>query len=273
MGDAALNYEIKTGCFGRTLTDDPGRFVPTRMSSHISISSHEHSQRPKVRPTDDELMWYASWRPRIWAPVIGNVFDRFGWDQLRGKRVLEVGYFDGRMGVLMARLGCLYVGCEITAPYKALAELTALKARVADQTDFRIGDFMELTEREYDVIFMKSILWRINSKETYIKWLNKICSVLKPGGKLIAIENCHGLYLNRLYRRWFRKDGATYVNNQLYCSDNEVLFRNLFKQVDVRYHYFLAHLTPWPSVFTCLEQGPFRPKADNCFIASLICTV
>jgi ubiquinone/menaquinone biosynthesis C-methylase UbiE len=218
--------------------------------------------------SNEDLRWYARWRPGIWSKIIGDTFTRLGWDNLKGKRVLEIGYGDGRMAVMFARHGARYVGFEIDDCKLATARRTAEQAGVLGLTEFRVGDFMRL-EETFDYVFVKSVLYHIREEQTYRTWLRKINFLLVPGGKFIALENGVGISVNRWIRQHLLR--RNYVDNLLYCLRVEQMFCETFAKVDVQYFYILAHLTPYPPLFARLESCFVRPSAQSCFAAGLIC--
>ncbi len=217
-----------------------------------------------------EMDWYAGWRPKLWSPVIHDTFERLGWGNLHGKRVLEIGYCDGKMATLFARLGCDYTGYEhpSRASCLALAEATAKDAGVSDRTRFLVGDFMEVRD-QFDIVFVKSVLYHIEQDHVYQEWLSKIHSILAEEGRFVAIENGVGLGVNYLIRRFLLKQ--RYVHALLYNQHVESLFRKEFPHVDVTYHYVLSHLMPFKTTMARLEKKVITPRCDNCFIASVIC--
>ena len=73
----------------------------------------------------EDLYWYAQWRPKIWAKIIGNTLAKIDWDNLQGKTVLEIGYGQGRMAVMFARHGARYLGYELNDRGRIKAQETA----------------------------------------------------------------------------------------------------------------------------------------------------
>ena len=216
----------------------------------------------------EDLLWYARWRPKIWSNIIGDTFARVGWENLKGKKVLEIGYGRGRMAVMFARHGARYVGYENNAPRLPYAKQTAEENGAAESVEFRIGDFMKLEEK-FDYVFVKSVLYHICEEQMYRAWLEKINSLLLPGGKFIALENGRGVCINRWIRRWYLR--RSYSGALLYSERVEQMFREVFAAVDVRYFYILANLFPYPALFAKLETCFVKPGAGNCFAAGLIC--
>lgn len=219
----------------------------------------------------NECYYAAEWRPRLWGKVIYDTFSRLGWENLKGKDVLEIGFGRGRMAVLFAKYGCNYLGYDIVPSQKEEAEVTADAAGVKNLVKFEIGDFFELNG-EYDLVFTKSVLFSIKDEETYLIWLRKINDLLNPNGKFVAIENGRGIALNQLWRKMNKK---SWVNNLLFSSYVESLFKCVFATVDVEYFYVFSHLfSPLrlSNLFSVLESLIVRPSADTCLIASLICT-
>lgn len=218
----------------------------------------------------NDLFWYATFRPRIWSKIIEDTFTRLGWENIRGKKVLEIGYA-GRMAVMFARHGAQYVGYEIDSRQPSEATKIAEKAGVLESTEFRMGDFMDIEfDEKFDYVFVKSVLYYIREERTYRMWLGKINSLLAPRGKFIALENAVGVSVNRWIRKYLLRAGHR-VDALLYSPPVEQIFRETFSKVDVQYFYVLAHLTPWPRFFAKLEGYLVKPSAKNCFAVSLIC--
>jgi SAM-dependent methyltransferase len=216
-----------------------------------------------------ELRWYVRWRPRIWSKILGDTFERLGWENLKGRKVLEIGCYDGRVAVMFARHGARYVGYEIDDHRIAKAKRTAEQAGVLGSTEFRAGDFMKLEEK-FDYVFVKSVLYDIRDERIYRAWLRKINSLLVPGGKFIALENGVGIAVNRWIRQHLLKRDYA-VDALLYSPRVEQIFRETFDKVDVQYFYILAHLTFYPGFFARLESCFMKPGAHNCFAVGLIC--
>lgn len=187
----------------------------------VNLNTEGHSKK--------DLCWYANWRPRIWSKVIGDTFTHFGWQNLQGKKILEIGYRDGRMAVMFARHGAQYLGYEIENGSSTLAKETAAKMGVLASTQFQVGDFFELDET-FDYVFVKSVLYHIREEEMYRKWLKKINTLLAPGGKFIALENAIGLGSNH----WIRKNllKRKYINSLLYSPHVEQMFLDTFSKID-----------------------------------------
>ncbi len=217
-----------------------------------------------------DLYWFAGWRPKIWGKIIYDTFERLGWHNIQNKKVLEIGYRDGKMAVLFAKHGAYYQGYEIKNGCDEVGRRTASQAGVTDRTTFKIGDFMVLSEK-FDYIFVKSVLFHITDPAIYKLWLQKINSLLAPGGKFIAIENAQGLVVNRWARKLIVGHEKGYADNLLYSPIVEKIFIETFAAVDVHYHYVLSQFTPWPELFGKFESLFIKPNAQNCFIASLIC--
>jgi len=216
----------------------------------------------------EDLRWYARWRQGIWSKIIEDTFVKLNWGNLNGKRVLEIGYGDGRMAVMFVCHGAQYIGYEIDDTKLTRARRTAEQVGVLELTNFCVGDFMKL-QGMFDYIFVKSVLYRIREEKTYRAWLKKINALLVPGGKFIALENGMGVTVNRWIRKWVLQ--RSYEDALLYCPRVEQMFRDTFAKVDVQYFFVLANLTPCPLLFAKLESYFVKPNAQNCFAAGLIC--
>jgi hypothetical protein len=125
--------------------------------------------------------------------------------------------------------------------------------------------------RQYDAVFIKTVLYNSTSLGEYERWLDWILSVLRPGGVFINFETGRGNALTRYYRRMRRR---SYTDSLLYTSQVEALYDARFEIIDRRYYggwsQFLAPVPLFYHLAVRLE-GSLRPRqADNSFIVSLI---
>jgi SAM-dependent methyltransferase len=114
-----------------------------------------------------------------------ELFDRTLGSDLSGMTVADIGSASGVSAALLAARGAKVVGVEM-AP--ALVEQArGLWQEYADRLEFRVGDaeHLDLGEGSVDAVFFGGVLHHIPSLDQVYR---ESLRVLKPGGRLIAIE-------------------------------------------------------------------------------------
>ena len=107
----------------------------------------------------------------------------FRYDQLRGKRVLEIGVGNGIDGVEMARAGASYTGIDVTERHIDLTRKHFALAGLAEP-EIVWGDLLEHNFSEpFDVVYSFGVLHHIPRESEYIA---RVREVLKPDGRLLA---------------------------------------------------------------------------------------
>jgi protein-L-isoaspartate O-methyltransferase len=213
------------------------------------------------------------------APVIWERALREAWPVIQtvappGSRILEVGYGDGRLTCYLAReLGWRVVGLEVSRRAQEQARQAAREFGVAHLVEFLWGEPAATFKHrgQYDVMFIKTVLYNAPDLAEYGRWLDWIVSVLRPGGILVNFETGRGNALTRAYRRLRRRD---YVGCCLYTRRVEALYEARFDIIHRRYYggvsQFLAPLPPLYSLAARLEEGLRPRQADNSFIVAII---
>lgn len=104
---------------------------------------------------------------------------------LAEKRVLDLGCGVGRNGIQIARYAAEVVGYDLSEVAVARANETAQQHGV---TNFRaeVNNFSDVGEERFDVVLCVNMLHHANSPQAI---LNSISNVLRPGGRLIILEN------------------------------------------------------------------------------------
>jgi cyclopropane fatty-acyl-phospholipid synthase-like methyltransferase len=225
-----------------------------------------------IEPTLDEAI---EWRIPIWAPAVSNALNHAATMLPLNAKVLEIGYNSGMMSCYMAaRYGWNVVGYDIDDSSRIRAETTARHYNLEQMTDFRVcsPDNTLSIKGEYDVVFLKSVLYHISDKDVYRSWLDWLHSIVRDGGLIIAVENGKGGVLDRLYRKWFKK--SRWADFLLFDGWTEQEFRQIFKYVDIKYFgRFSQFFTAFPRVcnlITSFENRFLPPNMDHCFVASIV---
>lgn len=226
------------------------------------------------------------WRVPLWRPAILWGIEN-GPKRLRNDHPkkelsgLEIGYNSGAMSCYLAqRYNFHMTGLEIYEHQKNKACDLAKSFNLSHKVDFRTLDADQTLQfqGQYDLVFLKSILFHIADEKTYREWLQWLKGLLKPGGKLVAIENAKGHLLTQLVRKYaynsIARRKCDWLNNMLYSVDVEKMFKEHFNKCSLNYFGYLGQfLTSLPHI--CEKVVTWENKlmdlhADNCFIATIV---
>jgi SAM-dependent methyltransferase len=107
---------------------------------------------------------------------------------LRGKRILDVGCGEGEDAVLLAKLGAIVTGFDVSPGAIKLAARRAEINGVADRVSFICAPLAEakLPEASFDVIWFDNILHHVLGELDFV--MRKILASAKPGARLLCIE-------------------------------------------------------------------------------------
>jgi cyclopropane-fatty-acyl-phospholipid synthase len=102
-----------------------------------------------------------------------------------GERLLDVGCGWGSMAIHAAKEhGAQVLGITLSEPQVELARRSAQRAGVADRTEFRVADYRELNERDFDAISSIGMVEHVGEEriDLYARTLH---GLLRPGGRLL----------------------------------------------------------------------------------------
>ncbi len=215
------------------------------------------------------------WRQPVWAPAVSRALAMATEELPSESHVLELGFGSGAMACYMAaRAGWRVTGFEANRATTLAATKRAEARGLADRVTFQTcahADTLSLTG-QYDGLFLKSFLFHIADRPTYLTWLSWIGSVLRPGGKLMLCENGRGGPVDRLYRRMNRR--CYWRNNVLYDSWVEAQLRERFDVVGIdyfgRYAHWFSRIPIARTLAAASERILVPPDADSCFVASVV---
>jgi SAM-dependent methyltransferase len=169
---------------------------------------------------------------------------------LSTQRVLEIGTRYGRMASLFALLGADVTAVEMDADSIPLAEREAEMWGVACRTRFLLseGDLSMVADESFDLAFTKSVLGMITDLEGFL-W--QIRSKLRPGGKVVFVENMRGNPLVHALRR-LRRKGQWWRGWHFFTKATFEVVRRVFDVAEIR-------TSALPPVCLILGSKPDRP--------------
>jgi len=179
--------------------------------------------------------------------VVEDVRQRAG--EVRGKKILDIGFGSGLYSVTFARSGAETHGLEVNDVLFKIAGENARDAGV--NIDFRVydGNTFPFADNFFDYIFSVSVIEHVSDARMMVR---EACRVLKPGGKFyLAYPN-----------RWRPREAHTGIFFLSYVprSFAQVLLRKLWKRNTVE-ELNLHFLSYW-SMKRLLRGTSFRLKFE-----------
>lgn len=107
---------------------------------------------------------------------------------VRGRKILDVGCGEGEDAVLLAKLGAIVTGFDVSPGAIQVAQRRAEIDGVADRVSFICAPLAQarLPQGEFDVIWFDNILHHVLGELHFV--LGRILTAAKPGAKLICME-------------------------------------------------------------------------------------
>jgi SAM-dependent methyltransferase len=124
-------------------------------------------------------------------------------------KCLELGSSKGGMSLWLALYGNKVLCTDLNGPEKAAYRIHE-KYKCSSRITYGSINATNIPhENEFDVIIFKSIIGGIPQDKT--KTLNEIHKALKPGGKLLFVENLESTIFHRLLRKHYGTKGWDYL--------------------------------------------------------------
>ncbi len=154
------------------------------------------------------LNYFMEWGGKGWQRLMNHAFQDFMGKDLHDQQLLEIGTRYGKMACLFALLGAKVVGLDMNKKSLEIAKEEAIKLNVADRTSFIHGggDLASVSANTFDIVFSKSVLVVVPD---LVRFLEEIKEKLKPGGKVVFLENAKGpwwVHLLRIFRHHAKWD-------------------------------------------------------------------
>lgn len=183
------------------------------------------------------LDYFIEWGAKTWQHLLTHAIERFLGVSLQDQQVLDIGTRYGKMACLFTLLGAKVIGLDVNKKALSIAQEEARKWNIADRVAFihGKGDLSNLNDNSFDVIFSKSVLVVVPDLACFLKEVN---AKLKPGGKVVFLENAKGPWFIHLLRafRHFRK--WDYTKARYFTAQEVRLVSEIFDEVVVRRRAF-----------------------------------
>lgn len=140
------------------------------------------------------------WEVRSWSRALPLWEKHITAD--RPLKALGIGEREGGLSLWLASKG-IDVTCTDLRPLPETTAQLHQRYGVSDRITYAQADAtsLQFPERNFDIVFFKSVIGALGSKDVQMQAINEIYRVLKPGGKLLFAENLHGSPLHG----WLRK--------------------------------------------------------------------
>lgn len=138
---------------------------------------------------DETEFWNLIANQRVYAAFDDDeynaIFDSCLGTDLKGKRIIDIGSASGVSAALLAARGAKVIGVDI-AP-DLIEQAKGLWKEYADRIDFMVGDAenLDVKTNSVDACFFGGVLHHIPDLDCVY---SEVLRILKPGGKLIALE-------------------------------------------------------------------------------------
>lgn len=217
----------------------------------------------------------AKHRYEVYAPWLKSTF---GFEQYKGKRVLEIGTGTGTDHVELAKAGAILSGVDITPKSIALTKKNLVVNGYS--SELRLGDAERLpfADDSFDAVFSIGVLHHTPNIQQAV---NEIHRVLRPGGKAsIAVYHKNSLFywlgiiiLNRILRGKFLTRTLEEQLSEVEFGGAEsrplvrVLTRKEMRELFGNFrhvHMFTRHggVTPGTRLSKVLNIGPIKKIFD-----------
>lgn len=181
----------------------------------------------------DQLDYFTEWGANPWQDLLRHaIHNCLGEESIRDSDLLEIGSNSGRIASLFAILGARVTGVDTNRGFKEPAQREAERHGVGDRVNFvpYDGDLNIFPDKSFDIIFAKSVLVVVPDLESFLFTLSR---KLKPGGRVMFLENGYGNLLVHALRR-FRHGASIFENAHFFKRRDMQLFRRVFDVSEIK---------------------------------------
>ncbi|WP_413935495.1 class I SAM-dependent methyltransferase [Nitrospira sp. BLG_1] len=210
----------------------------------------ESGQEITSRPLQ-HLDYFMEWGGKAWQRLMAHAFQDFIGTDLHDQLILEIGTRYGKMACLFALLGAKVVGLDMNKKSLGIAREEATELNVADMILFvrSGGDLAPVSANAFDMVFSKSVLVLVPD---LVRFLEEVKEKLKPGGKVVFLENAKGPWWMHLLRT-FRHEKWDYTKARYFTSHEIQTVSEVFDDFVVRSWAF-------PPIVLIMAR---KPHSDN----------
>lgn len=150
--------------------------------------------------------------------------------------MLDIGTRYGKMACLFALLGGKVIGLDLSRKALAVARREATKWDITERVVFvwGKGDLSIFNDNSFDVVFSKSVLVVVPDLARFLEQVN---AKLKPGGKIVFLENAKGPWFLHILRA-FRHGKWDYTKARYFTPQEVSLVSGIFDEVVMRRRAF-----------------------------------
>jgi len=194
-------------------------------------SIQEISRRPL-----QHLDYFMEWGAKTWQHLMAHAFEHFLGTNLQGQQVLEIGTRFGKMACLFTLLGAKVIGLDLRKESLSVAQGEAAKWNITERVVFVQGgsDLSIFKDNSFDMVFSKSVLVVVPGLARFLEEIN---AKLKPGGKVVFLENVKGPWFVHILRA-FRHGKWDYTKAHYFTLREIRVVSSIFDEVVVRKHAF-----------------------------------
>lgn len=181
---------------------------------------------------DKVLAWYEDATVRSAHRMMGDI---------KGRKVLEIGFGTGAHLAWLARRGAIVTGVDISPERVRAAKDLMESEGLSGNVSVMCQDIMatDLPEEAFDIIYGHDILMYMGGD--YPPFAQKAYSMLKEGGKLIVVEALDNHPAARIYRNIFAPREFRYFTRYFNIAGLSA-FRSGYRRMTSEFFYILAPL-------------------------------
>ena len=179
----------------------------------------------------EHLGYFVEWGGKAWQRMVQKAFDGFLGVNLQSRQVLDIGTRYGKMACLFSLLGAKVIGFDLSRQCLSVAKKEAIRWSVNDKIVLVMGtgDLSPFKDDSFDVVFSKSVFVVVPDLVTFLK---QVRAKLKPGGKIVFLENAKGSWLMHQLRA-FRHGAWDYTTARYFTTREIGIVSEIFEEITV----------------------------------------